>query len=192
MGISVFPDHAQSVSDLMRLADTAMYYAKSHGRNRYMLYNPHIDAQHRNRLSIEVGARPGEIAPPHRLSPETSTDRMREVGLNKTWGTPLKVSLQIRAESFAESFRNAQARTSWPPAAVTSRSSTTAPGLTAQTVLTRVECEVSVMGELQQSSDTEVQLWCQAHRSYLELPILHDSSSSRMDPGPSRMSWVTP
>ncbi len=54
MGISIFPDHAETVTDLMRLADTAMYYAKSHGRNRYMLYNPHIDAQHRNRLSIEV------------------------------------------------------------------------------------------------------------------------------------------
>ncbi len=54
LGISVYPDHGSSVKDLLRLADTAMYYAKAQGRNRYVLYNPKIDAHHQNRLSIEV------------------------------------------------------------------------------------------------------------------------------------------
>ncbi len=34
-----------------------MYYAKAQGRNRYVMYNPKIDAHHRNRLSIEVALR---------------------------------------------------------------------------------------------------------------------------------------
>ena len=55
LGISIFPEHGNTVKDLMRLADTAMYYAKAQGRNRYVIYNTKIDAQHQNRLSIEVG-----------------------------------------------------------------------------------------------------------------------------------------
>ncbi len=55
LGISIYPEHGDTVKDLLRLADTAMYYAKAQGRNRYVLYNPKIDAHHQNRLSIEVG-----------------------------------------------------------------------------------------------------------------------------------------
>ena len=54
LGISIYPNHGETVSDLLRLADTAMYYAKAQGRNRYVMYNPKIDAHHQNRLSIEV------------------------------------------------------------------------------------------------------------------------------------------
>ncbi len=57
LGISVYPEHGDSVRDLLRLADTAMYYAKAQGRNRHVMYNPKIDAHHRNRLSIEVALR---------------------------------------------------------------------------------------------------------------------------------------
>ena len=54
LGISIYPDHGATVRDLLRLADTAMYYAKAQGRNRFVLYSPKIDALHQNRLSIEV------------------------------------------------------------------------------------------------------------------------------------------
>lgn len=54
IGISIYPDNGETVTDLLRLADTAMYYAKAQGRNRYVMYNTKIDAHHQNRLSIEV------------------------------------------------------------------------------------------------------------------------------------------
>ncbi len=54
MGISIYPDNGDTVDDLLRLADTAMYYAKAQGRGRYVLYDDKIDEHHLNRLSIEV------------------------------------------------------------------------------------------------------------------------------------------
>ena len=38
IGISLYPDHAQVPTDLVKYADTAMYQAKEAGRNMYMLY----------------------------------------------------------------------------------------------------------------------------------------------------------
>ena len=40
MGISVFPRDGSDAEQLLRQADQAMYQAKQHGRNRYVLYAP--------------------------------------------------------------------------------------------------------------------------------------------------------
>ena len=40
IGISLFPDHAEGIIDLIRLADVAMYQAKEAGKNIYIIYQP--------------------------------------------------------------------------------------------------------------------------------------------------------
>lgn len=42
IGITLFPDDAQTIEDLMRNADTAMYRAKDLGRGRVMFFDPNM------------------------------------------------------------------------------------------------------------------------------------------------------
>jgi diguanylate cyclase (GGDEF)-like protein/PAS domain S-box-containing protein len=44
IGISCYPDHAETVGDLLKYADTAMYLAKHEGRNNYQLFKPEINS----------------------------------------------------------------------------------------------------------------------------------------------------
>lgn len=55
IGISLYPDHAQVPTDLLKFADTAMYKAKENGRNTYMMYAPAMDAAARDRANM-IGA----------------------------------------------------------------------------------------------------------------------------------------
>jgi diguanylate cyclase (GGDEF)-like protein len=41
-GIAVYPDTADSRSELLRVADSALYWAKNHGKGRSCLYTPNI------------------------------------------------------------------------------------------------------------------------------------------------------
>jgi diguanylate cyclase (GGDEF)-like protein len=43
IGISVCPDHASNMSELLRCADVAMYQAKSLGRGQFCIYQPEMD-----------------------------------------------------------------------------------------------------------------------------------------------------
>lgn len=52
IGISIFPLHAQTPSDLLKFSDTAMYQAKERGRNTYMLYTEAMDAVARRRATM--------------------------------------------------------------------------------------------------------------------------------------------
>lgn len=49
IGISLYPDHGLVPTDLLKFADTAMYQAKSRGRNTAMLYNDAMDTEARQR-----------------------------------------------------------------------------------------------------------------------------------------------
>jgi diguanylate cyclase (GGDEF)-like protein len=40
VGIASFPGHAHSLEELQRIADTALYWAKHHGKNRSCVYGP--------------------------------------------------------------------------------------------------------------------------------------------------------
>ncbi len=57
VGISIYPADGDDADTLIRNADMAMYRAKEHGRNRYHLYNPSMDAQAANRLTLENSLR---------------------------------------------------------------------------------------------------------------------------------------
>jgi len=52
VGISVYPDDGQTMEDLIRNADAAMYYAKKSGRNRYEFFTPELTAPVAERLVL--------------------------------------------------------------------------------------------------------------------------------------------
>jgi diguanylate cyclase (GGDEF)-like protein/PAS domain S-box-containing protein len=55
IGISLYPDHGQVPTDLLKFADTAMYQAKESGRNTFMLYTSAMDESARRRAGM-IGA----------------------------------------------------------------------------------------------------------------------------------------
>ncbi|MBR4667447.1 MAG: bifunctional diguanylate cyclase/phosphodiesterase [Butyrivibrio sp.] len=53
MGVVKFPDNGESVSELIRKSDVAMYEAKKSGKNRIAEYSDNIDASSIHRLDLE-------------------------------------------------------------------------------------------------------------------------------------------
>ena len=57
IGIATCPEDAADPMDLLRLADTAMYYAKEKGRNTYQFFKPEMHGKAKKRMSMETGLR---------------------------------------------------------------------------------------------------------------------------------------
>lgn len=57
IGVAVYPDDGDSVDDLMKHADVAMYYAKERGRRCYKFYSDSLDARAMERLQLEESLR---------------------------------------------------------------------------------------------------------------------------------------
>ncbi|WP_156962880.1 EAL domain-containing protein [Aerolutibacter daejeonensis] len=57
IGISLYPDHAQVPTDLLKHADTAMYQAKAIGRRTFMRYTESMDHEIRQRATISAALR---------------------------------------------------------------------------------------------------------------------------------------
>nr|WP_255784132.1 EAL domain-containing protein [Lysobacter chinensis] len=57
IGISLYPDHAQVPTDLLKHADTAMYQAKAAGRRTWMRYHETMDVEIRRRATITAALR---------------------------------------------------------------------------------------------------------------------------------------
>jgi EAL domain-containing protein (putative c-di-GMP-specific phosphodiesterase class I) len=57
IGISIYPEHAQDASTLIKYADVAMYQAKEAGRNQYLLFNASMNASAHDRLTMETHLR---------------------------------------------------------------------------------------------------------------------------------------
>ncbi|MBL0708368.1 MAG: EAL domain-containing protein [Sulfurimonas sp.] len=57
IGISLFPDNGNSVQDLLKYADSAMYKAKSEGRNNYQFYSSDMTELATQRVVMEAGLR---------------------------------------------------------------------------------------------------------------------------------------
>ncbi|MEP0203343.1 MAG: EAL domain-containing protein [Halioglobus sp.] len=57
IGIAVAPADSEDVNGLLKSADTAMYHAKSSGKNSYLFYNSEMDATSVDRLKLESDLR---------------------------------------------------------------------------------------------------------------------------------------
>ncbi|NVE00925.1 bifunctional diguanylate cyclase/phosphodiesterase [Massilia sp. BJB1822] len=57
IGVSVYPQDAEDARSLMRCADTAMYYAKSKGKNAYEIFRPEMEQRAHKRLKLEANLR---------------------------------------------------------------------------------------------------------------------------------------
>ena len=53
IGISIYPDHAQTTSKLIKCADTAMYLAKDAGRNTFRFYSSKLNKALERKLALE-------------------------------------------------------------------------------------------------------------------------------------------
>jgi len=53
IGITVFPNQGKDVDTLLKYADTAMYFAKKEGKNRYALFDPDMNETEQRRLKVE-------------------------------------------------------------------------------------------------------------------------------------------
>ena len=53
IGISMFPDHGENTEALIQNADSAMFYAKDSGRNKFQLFTAEMQAQALRRLTLE-------------------------------------------------------------------------------------------------------------------------------------------
>ncbi len=54
IGIGMYPTDGLNTSDLLKNADTAMYHAKSSGKNRYHLYDAAMNAMAEERLQLDT------------------------------------------------------------------------------------------------------------------------------------------
>ena len=57
IGISIYPDNGVDTDTIMQNADTAMYHAKSNGRNSYQFFRPDMNIRAVHRLFIESSLR---------------------------------------------------------------------------------------------------------------------------------------
>ncbi len=57
VGISIYPQHGDTASELLKCADAAMYQAKESGRNKYSLYTTSVGQRHDLALQLEQALR---------------------------------------------------------------------------------------------------------------------------------------
>ena len=57
IGISIIPTDGETVEDLLKASDTAMYHGKGHGRNAYHFYRPEMNLETRHFLQLENALR---------------------------------------------------------------------------------------------------------------------------------------
>ncbi|WP_052101426.1 EAL domain-containing protein [Novilysobacter arseniciresistens] len=92
IGISLFPDHAETPADLLKHADTAMYQAKAIGRRAFMRYADSMDVEVRERSTISAALRKvldrDELALAFQPRLSLSQDRIVSVEALLRWHSP--------------------------------------------------------------------------------------------------------
>jgi diguanylate cyclase (GGDEF)-like protein/PAS domain S-box-containing protein len=92
VGISVFPEDGESSESLVKKADSAMYHAKSRGRNNYQFYHPKMDEHAERRLLLSNGLRraldAGEFRVLYQPKVDVSTGRMSAIEALVRWEHP--------------------------------------------------------------------------------------------------------
>lgn len=92
IGISLYPEHAQVPTDLLKHADTAMYQAKAAGRRTYMRYNEVMDVEIRRRATISAALRKvldrGELRLVFQPKLSLATSRITGVEALLRWHSP--------------------------------------------------------------------------------------------------------
>jgi diguanylate cyclase (GGDEF)-like protein/PAS domain S-box-containing protein len=90
IGITVFGDHRETVDDVMRQADIAMYQAKAAGRNTLHLFSPALQAAVHARAALEEDLRQGIEAKQFLLYYQPQVDRGRLIGVEALirWNHP--------------------------------------------------------------------------------------------------------
>jgi diguanylate cyclase len=57
IGISLYPEHTNHINDLIKTADTAMYFAKLAGKNTFKFFNKELEMQLERKAKIEAELR---------------------------------------------------------------------------------------------------------------------------------------
>ena len=57
IGVSLFPRDGETMGELLKHSDTAMYHAKDSGRNTFQVFNPQLDQTLKRRVAIEASLR---------------------------------------------------------------------------------------------------------------------------------------
>lgn len=74
IGISIYPDDARDMHELLKYADTAMYYAKNGGKNAFRLFLPSMQGEAQKRFSMDTNLRRALERDEFRLHYQTQID----------------------------------------------------------------------------------------------------------------------
>lgn len=74
IGISIYPDDARDMHELLKYADTAMYYAKNSGKNAFRLFLPSMQGEAQKRFSMDANLRRALERNEFRLHYQTQID----------------------------------------------------------------------------------------------------------------------
>ena len=74
MGIALYPHHGETAENLLRMADMAMYHAKSQGRDNYQLYRTGMTASDRRQPLLEQDLREALVRNEFRLVYQPQVD----------------------------------------------------------------------------------------------------------------------
>lgn len=92
IGVSFFPGDGEDVTTLVKNADTAMYYAKTHGRNDYHFYAPEMSEYARERVRLEALLRRsidrGELEVHYQPKVDLATGELAGVEALARWNSP--------------------------------------------------------------------------------------------------------
>ncbi|MGB0672012.1 MAG: putative bifunctional diguanylate cyclase/phosphodiesterase [Rhodospirillales bacterium] len=111
IGVSIYPDDGETVTDLTRKADSAMYQAKEDGRNTYRFFNPEIEEKVQERLradsSLRMAVEAGDLLLHYQPIMDLESDRIIAVEALARW--PDAEKGLVRAEVFLTRVQDGEA-----------------------------------------------------------------------------------